>query len=411
MSTKRKLTILVVPDKTFPVRHALLENVFCRGLTRRGHRVIWFMRSPAAARFGVRAEWQGCEVFLAPLGRREGRLEELADDFYRKPAGMARILGLIREEKVDIVQVRNDLPAAFFAWLAARRSGIPFSYYLAYPHLEGMRLQAERGMTRTKYAARIYARALMPVQDWLTRRADFVFTMSEHWRKKVVSEQGLPPGRVRALPFGFDTSISPGEVDGNVIRKKFGLEGRPVVLYIGTIAPPRDTALLIGTMERIAKKVPEAKLLVLPIERNLMYVPGLEREFEKKGLAGTAVFAPPVSHEEVCGYIAAADVGLSPIEPIPLYEVSSPAKFIEMLGMGCPVVASDIPEQRNILEASGGGVCVPYDPASFAGATIDLLKDPEAAKEMGARGRRYAREHRSFDRLTDMVEEVYLSLV
>ena len=104
-------------------------------------------------------------------------------------------------------------------------------------------------------------------------------------------------------------------------------------------------------------------------------------------------------------------MGLSPIETIPLYNVSSPYKFAEMLGMACPVVASNTPDQAYVLNKSGGGMCVPYSADAFSDAVIYLLNHPEEAKKMGRRGRAFIEKERSYERLSDRIEAVFRKLI
>jgi glycosyltransferase involved in cell wall biosynthesis len=123
------------------------------------------------------------------------------------------------------------------------------------------------------------------------------------------------------------------------------------------------------------------------------------------------VFTGQQPRSQIPAYIAAADVGVSPIRPIPLYAMSSPTKLVEMMGMACPVVANDILEQEALLARSGGGLCVPYEPAAFAEGVLWLLKHPDEARAMGRKGAAYVAEHRSLQVLADVIEDVYYRLL
>jgi glycosyltransferase involved in cell wall biosynthesis len=130
----------------------------------------------------------------------------------------------------------------------------------------------------------------------------------------------------------------------------------------------------------------------------------LRRHAARLGLDAAVRFTGLVPRAEIPAFIRAADVGVSPIRPIPLFEVSSPTKFVEMLGYGCPVVANDIPEQARILRESGGGVAVPYESRAFGDAIATLLADPEARRRMSAAGAAWVAEHRSLAVLTERLE-------
>ena len=114
----------------------------------------------------------------------------------------------------------------------------------------------------------------------------------------------------------------------------------------------------------------------------------------------------------VPNFIAASDIGVSPVPPFSFYKLSSPIKMFEYMAMGKPVVANqEIPEHKEILEESGGGVLVSFTSEAFADAIIELLDSPEKAKEMGRWGREWVVKNRSYEILARQVEARYLALV
>ena len=81
-------------------------------------------------------------------------------------------------------------------------------------------------------------------------------------------------------------------------------------------------------------------------------------------------------------------------------------------GIKKPVVANEeIPEHKELLEQSGGGILVPFTPEAFANAIIELLDNPERAQEMGRRGREWVVKNRTYEILARHVEERYLELI
>jgi len=74
-------------------------------------------------------------------------------------------------------------------------------------------------------------------------------------------------------------------------------------------------------------------------------------------------------------------------------------------------VVNEHPDQRLVIEKSGGGVCVPYDEDAFAEAIVKLLGDPVLAREMGKRGRLYVEQYRDYKKIADFVEDKYYQIV
>jgi glycosyltransferase involved in cell wall biosynthesis len=86
--------------------------------------------------------------------------------------------------------------------------------------------------------------------------------------------------------------------------------------------------------------------------------------------------------------LQSARAGLMILHPIPSYLDSLPQKFFEYMGAGIPVIVSDFPLWRGIVEPSRCGLLVdPLDTRALAQAIEYVLTHPEEAEEMGRRGR------------------------
>ena len=109
-------------------------------------------------------------------------------------------------------------------------------------------------------------------------------------------------------------------------------------------------------------------------------------------------------------YVRKAYVCVSPYFPTPILNSTSPTKLVEYMAMGRPVVANDHPDQRTVIDESGGGICVPWDESAFAKAIGQLIENPTMAAEMGRKGRKYVEVHRDYPVIADRVAKIYESL-
>jgi glycosyltransferase involved in cell wall biosynthesis len=114
--------------------------------------------------------------------------------------------------------------------------------------------------------------------------------------------------------------------------------------------------------------------------------------------------------QKAWAYVKAAEIGLSPLPRGYLLDSASPTKAIEYLGIGLPVIANDNPDQAEVLEKSGAGICVHLNATSFANAALELLKSKKLQKEMSSRGLEYVRELRSYQYISQQLSIKYYAL-
>jgi glycosyltransferase involved in cell wall biosynthesis len=105
-------------------------------------------------------------------------------------------------------------------------------------------------------------------------------------------------------------------------------------------------------------------------------------------------------------------VGLIVLHPEKSFVSSQPTKLFEYMAAGIPVVASDFPLWRSIVNASDCGILVnPLDATSIAAAIETLISNPECAQAMGQRGRRAVEEHFNWANEEQTLLSFYLQLL
>jgi glycosyltransferase involved in cell wall biosynthesis len=86
--------------------------------------------------------------------------------------------------------------------------------------------------------------------------------------------------------------------------------------------------------------------------------------------------------------------GLAIFPPTPHYIEKELTKFFEYMAAGIPVICSNFPRWRSLIEQSGVGLCVePENSEQIQKAISYLVEHPHEARAMGERGQRAVREH------------------
>lgn len=96
-----------------------------------------------------------------------------------------------------------------------------------------------------------------------------------------------------------------------------------------------------------------------------------------------------ISRAEVAELMGESRVGIVTFLPTVNHLNAHPNKLFEYMSAGIPVVASDFPIWREIVESTGAGLCVdPRDPAAIATAIDRLAGDAEFGAACGRAGAR-----------------------
>jgi len=185
------------------------------------------------------------------------------------------------------------------------------------------------------------------------------------------------------------------------------------VIYVGGLTRLRGALELVEAM-RIMKAdgYEEVRLdLIGPISS-----PELKRELDavicQHDLEGYVSIPGPILHEQVHEILSQSQVGMAVLHPDPNYVDSLPTKLFEYMAAGLPVIASNFPLWKEIVERNECGLTVnPLDPREIAKAIEYLLAHPEEAQRMGENGRRAVLEKYNWEREAKKLLTLYEELL
>lgn len=397
------MKILLHGREKFPPQRVDSRILFGQALASRGHTIDWLLQSSTASRRTRHEPYGRGTAWIGPYRPGEGVFAKAVQSL-QATLNSFRVIGLALRNKYDVVQARNVFVRAIACIVAARLSGSKFVYWLSYPYPEAWIYEANSGVSERPWLTRVRGQ----VSDFLLYHvilpaADFVFVQSEQMKSDIAT-RGIAPEKMCPVPMGVDDSMLK---DADSLPSKTTL---PTVVYVGTLSRVRRLEFLIHVFERVLKEMPDAVLYVVGGE-NSAQIEILQDEAKDLGIDNSVTFTGVLPQAEAMEWMARATVSVSPFYPTPILNSTSPTKLVEYMAQGSAVVANDHPEQKQTIEESGAGLCVPYDEDQFATAIVTLLNDPARAKEMGKRGRSYVQRWRTYSFIAHQVDDQFQDLL
>ena len=179
----------------------------------------------------------------------------------------------------------------------------------------------------------------------------------------------------------------------------------PLAVYVGGLADARGLREMRHAVELAAKET-RIKLLTAGKVRR-----GAKAEFERDPESRLVEHKGQLDRTRVGELLARARIGLVLLHPTRNYMNAQPNKLFEYMSAGLPVVASDFPLWRAIIDSAQCGLLAdPLNPAAIASALVWLLRHPAEAAEMGRNGRRAVVEKYNWERESVCLKATYAEL-
>jgi glycosyltransferase involved in cell wall biosynthesis len=235
------------------------------------------------------------------------------------------------------------------------------------------------------------ARAVLRAGEWASVRAPHAATavsrhLAEHLREKYRRH-------VVYVPNGVDETAPPPP-EG--VRRR-GLEPGRYLLYAGRLSAEKGVHDLIEAHARAGTGLP----LVIAgggvepaYEAELRRAAGRDVHF--LGYVDSAALAELYAHAFLF--------------VLPSHLEGLSVALLEAMSHGCPVAASDIPANLEVLDGLGF-TFPPGDPARLADLLRDLAADPARVRAEGEALRRRVHEEYGWDHVAEMLETVYLEVL
>ena len=309
----------------------------------------------------------------------------------------------------DLIQVRDIVTIGLLTLCVARLKGIKFCFWVSFLMCE-QRMAKARARLNEKLTLKTCLVLLKGKfeHDMLYRfvlpRADHVFAQSDAMAAYFVS-RGISAEKITAVPMGVDMEEFSVLAHAGVRPPEWGADA--VIAYLGTLAAERNIADLIDAFWLVKQRIPNARLLLIGSSDSKAENDSLVQHAAHKGLSDSVRITGWLPSRDAWKLLLSADVAVSFFPRSLVFDVCTPTKCLEYLAARVPCVANDNPDQAQILLQSDAGALVASDGAAIAEALVQILKDPQKARQRALRGPVYIEEQRSYRVISEMVAHEY----
>jgi len=230
------------------------------------------------------------------------------------------------------------------------------------------------------------------VMDELLQLSERVIVMSDHGETLLKKVHDVPDGKIDRIPHGIPCLPSARQS-----KDLLGVEGKSVILTFGLLSPDKGIEYMIEALPSVLAEHPDAVYIVLgathphvKMQHGETYRLMLENRAQRLGVDANIIFHNRfVSQTELCRFLAAADIYITPyLNPA---QITS-GTLAYAVGSGRAVISTPYWYASELL-SDGRGILVPWrDSNAIAREVTGLLSDEEKRHSLGIRAAEYGRD-------------------
>lgn len=305
-------------------------------------------------------------------------LQHLGELVFSVLPQVAQLNRVIRREQVGLVHLNNYL-SQYAGLLAARLAGVPCVVHLRYT----------RPLRRTE-------RLVAPLA---TRFITLSTCAMNHY-----AAEGLPREQMAVV---HDPVFHNGDApaDGTATRQAFGIpNGVPVIGILSRLAPGKGHEHFLQAAQLVNKRHPHARFLVVGAANG---AEGHALTRRLRGLAQRLGLQDRVLFTGWRNDIPQIIAGLDVVVDASMLGEGTRLTVLESMGMGKPVIATNVGSEAEFFEEGRGILVEPARPDQLAQAILRLLEDQGRANEMGQKARDLVLERCSPKHSARQLERIY----
>jgi glycosyltransferase involved in cell wall biosynthesis len=292
-----------------------------------------------------------------------------------------RLRKLFLKQKVQVVHTHGINPF-FYGTIGAILAKVPVK--IQTDHARGVFPVARKEMISEM------------VLSWFVDR---IGAVSEGVKSDLVKYEHISPKKIKVIYNGIDESKFRVKIDQKKKREELGIDRDDKVIGIGVrLSEQKGIRYLIEAVSLVVKSFSNIKLLIIGDGE---YRSNLENLALDYGIADKVIFTG--FRNDIPELLQVIDIYV-----LPSFREGHPLVLLEAMAAGKPVVATDIPGNRETVEYGKTGMLVPTrNSEELAIALLKLLEDDEMRHKMGIMGHKRFGKLFIIDKMVKKYQDLY----
>jgi glycosyltransferase involved in cell wall biosynthesis len=249
-------------------------------------------------------------------------------------------------------------------------------------------------------ASPLKKRFYLGLENYISRKADHIIAPSRMVWEYLVEREGVPAQKVSIIPYGQTTerfdAVTPEKVAA--VRDELGMDGTLSMVCVSRLFHRKGHKYLFEAYAALKKQGRAAKIYLVGDGDHRAE---LETAAAALGIAEDVRFLG--WRGDALTIMAAADLIVHPS-----LEDALSSAVIESIMLEKPIVATDISGARDSLgDGRYGKIVPPADAEAFRAGILDILADPDTARQHAREGRKFLLDYMDAARVAAAYTDIY----
>ena len=233
----------------------------------------------------------------------------------------------------------------------------------------------------------------------------FLFVALTNALKEKLIQAGIEERKIIVSPDAVDLSVFSIEISKEQARKKFNIPHEKKILgYFGnfkTMGEDKGISLILKAL----KNMPE-EVVFLAVGGKPEDISFYERMIEPS-LKPRVILKERATHSDLAVYQKACDILLMPFPDTTHYRLyMSPLKMFEYMASWRPIIASDLPSVREVLNEENSCLVKPDDLEELSRGISNIIKNSKYAEKISTKALKDVKNHTWEKRAGKIAEKI-----